>query len=148
MTRQGYKLTDTPTELKVNIIMQSVRGAIPLQVTLTKMSWRTIKRYSCSVPNGGACFLLASIGCLMTLPAGRGFFYLIQLGKTSGLVRLRSSRTKPLEDKQGNSKKIVYLRLFFNARYLQRSINTVYFKGQFKGENYDLGSFNQRIRQS
>jgi len=29
MTRQGYKFTDTPTELKVNIIMQSVAGLIP-----------------------------------------------------------------------------------------------------------------------
>jgi len=48
----------------------------------------------------------------MTLPAGKGFFYLIQLGKTSGLVRLRSSRTKPLDGKPVDRNNRVFTVIF------------------------------------
>ena len=63
-------VTDTPTELKVNIIMQSVRGAIPLQVTLTT---------DCHVFNWHLKALLlrrvfSFVNATLAVPCGRGGF--------------------------------------------------------------------------
>ena len=63
-------ITDTPTELKVNIIMQSVRGAIPLQVALTT---------DCHVFNWHLKALLlrrvfSFVNATLTVPCGRGGF--------------------------------------------------------------------------
>ena len=62
--------TDTPTELKVTIIMQSVRGANPLQVTLTT---------DCHVFNWHLKALLlrrvfSFVNATLTVPCGRGGF--------------------------------------------------------------------------
>ena len=90
--------------------------------------------------------MIAPVDVAHITPAGA--FYLIQLGKTSGSVRSFVSSER-CRSKATKKPCVFTLKSIRAARILlQWSIITVYFKGQFKGENYDLGSPNKHIRQS